>query len=213
MIHPSLAARIKGKALQMESLAPLRDRGIESDQVISRAGIKALLKKTPEEMASRRLSNFLSIFPGKMGRTEWTGSSHLQDIKRMADAYQNLPSHAPGEKMEVLQRLSDALDNYGSQPTKARLADRIAGLKEFVRGELLKLKAQMQEPGLQDLGSDVYGPQGTLSETYEPSCLLWKRATRRCLMGLFGTWQIAWSSICGIVVWMGTSLPTALARS
>ncbi|MEZ0390368.1 MAG: protein kinase [Verrucomicrobium sp.] len=184
VVHPSIAARVKGKALTLESMAPLRDRGIESDQIISRAGIKALLKKTPEEMSSRRLSNFLSIFPGKLGRSEWTGSSHLQDIKRLADAYQNLPAHAPQEKLEVLQRLSHALDSYGSESAKARLGDRIAGLKEFVRGEMLNLRAQMQEPGLHDLGADVYGPKGILAETYAPFLLAVEMGDQEALDGI-----------------------------
>ncbi|WP_050030155.1 protein kinase [Verrucomicrobium sp. BvORR034] len=184
VIHPSIAAKVKREALGKESMTPLRERGIEPDQTISRAGIKALLKKTPEEMSSRRLANFLSIFPGKMGRSEWSGSSHLQDIKKLADKYQELPSHALHEKMEVLEQLATALDNYGSQATKARLGDRIAGLKEFVRGEMLNLKAQQHDPGLQDLGPGLYGPRGLLSDTYEPFLLAVEMGDQEALNGI-----------------------------
>ncbi|WP_050030154.1 protein kinase [Verrucomicrobium sp. BvORR034] len=166
-VHPSVAAKIKEKALARESMQPLRDRELRQDQAISRAGIKALLKKTPEEMSSRRMASFLSIFPGKLGRTEWSGSSHLQDIKKLADTYRKLPDHASQERLEVLQELSTALDNYGSQSAKARLGERIAGLKEFVRGEMIKLKSQMQEPGLSDLGPEIYGQKGILAEDYQ----------------------------------------------
>ncbi|WP_038165586.1 protein kinase [Verrucomicrobium sp. BvORR106] len=185
-VHPSVAAKIKGKALAPEAMKPLRDLELRQDQTISRAGIKALLKKTPEEVSSRRMASFLSLFPGKLGRTEWSGSSHLQDIKKLADTYQRLPDHASQERLEVLQELSAALDNYGSQSAKARLGDRIAGLKEFVRGEMIKLKSQMQEPGLSDLGPGIYGPKGILAETYEAFALAAKVGDQEALNGVVG---------------------------
>lgn len=184
VVHPSLAAKVKREALGKESMAPLRERGIEPDQTISREGIKALLKKTPEELSSRRLSNFLSIFPGKLGRTEWTGSSHLQDIKKLADKYQTLPSHALHEKMEVLERLTTALESYGSQTTKARLEDRITNLKDFVRGEMIGLQAKMAEPGLHDLGPELIGSGGLLDELREPFILAVETGRQDALDGI-----------------------------